>query len=37
MEKLVKIEKYNGNGKISDEIEVRTIKEEGYEKLNKVI
>ena len=36
--KLVEeIEKYNGNGKISDEIEVRTIREQGYEKLNKVI
>ena len=35
--KLVEeIEKYNGNGKISDEIEVRTIKEEGYEKLNSI-
>ena len=36
--KLVEeIEKYNGSGKISDEIEVRQIKEEGYEKLNTVI
>ena len=36
--KLVEeIEKYNGNGKISDEIEVRKIKEQGYEKLNTVI
>ena len=36
--KLVEeIEKYNGNRKISDEIEVRTIREQGYEKLNKVI
>ena len=36
--KLVEeIEKYNGNGKISDEIEVRKTKEQGYEKLNKVI
>ena len=36
--KLVEeIEKYNGNGKISDEIEVRKTKEEGYEKLNTVI
>lgn len=36
--KLVEeIEKYNGNGKISDEIEVRTIREQGYEKLNTVI
>ena len=35
--KLVEeIEKYNGNGKISDEIEVRTIIEEGYEKLNSI-
>ena len=35
--KLVEeIEKYNGNGKISDEIEVRTIKEKGYEKLNSI-
>lgn len=35
--KLVEgIEKYNGNGKMSDEIEVRTIKEEGYEKLNSI-
>ena len=35
--KLVEeIEKYNGSGKISDEIEVRTIKEEGYEKLNSI-
>lgn len=35
--KLVEeIEKYNGNGKISDEIEVRKIKEEGYEKLNSI-
>ena len=36
--KLVEeIEKYNGNGKISDEIEVRKTKEQGYEKLNTVI
>ena len=36
--KLVEeIEKYNRNGKISDEIEVRKIKEQGYEKLNTVI
>ena len=36
--KLVEeIEKHNGNGKISDEIEVRKIKEQGYEKLNTVI
>ena len=36
--KLVKeIEKYNGSGKMSDEIEVRKTKEEGYEKLNNVI
>ena len=36
--KLVEeIEKYNGNGKISDEIEIRKIKEQGYEKLNTVI
>ena len=35
--KLVEeIEKYNGNGKLSDEIEVRKIKEEGYEKLNSI-
>lgn len=35
--KLVEeIEKYNGSGKLSDEIEVRTIKEEGYEKLNSI-
>ena len=35
--KLVEeIEKYNGNGKISNEIEVRKIKEEGYEKLNSI-
>lgn len=35
--KLVEeIEKYNGNGKISDEIEIRKIKEQGYEKLNTV-
>ena len=35
--KLVEeIEKYNGSGKISDEIEVRKIKEEGYEKLNSI-
>ena len=36
--KLVEeIEKYNGSGKMSDEIEVRKTKEEGFEKLNKVI
>ena len=36
--KLVKeIEKYNGSGKMSDEIEVRKTKGEGYEKLNNVI
>ena len=36
--KLVKeIEKYNGSGKMSDEIEVRKTKEQGYEKLNTVI
>ena len=36
--KLVEeIEKYNGSGKMSDEIEVRKIKEQGYEKLNTVI
>ena len=36
--KLVKeIEKYNGSGKMSDEIEVRKTKGEGFEKLNKVI
>lgn len=36
--KLVKeIEKYNGSGKMSDEVEVRKTKEEGYEKLNNVI
>lgn len=36
--KLVEeIEKYNGSGKMSDEIEVRKTKEEGYEKLNKII
>ena len=36
--KLVKeIEKYNGSGKLSDEIEVRKTKGEGFEKLNKVI
>ena len=36
--KLVKeIEKYNGSGKMSDEIEVRKTKEKGYEKLNNVI
>ncbi len=35
--KLVEeIEKYNGNGKISDEIQIRKIKEEGYEKLNEI-
>lgn len=35
--KLVEeIEKYNGSGKLSDEIEVRTIKEKGYEKLNSI-
>lgn len=35
--KLVEeIEKYNGSGKLSDEIEVRKIKEEGYEKLNSI-
>ena len=35
--KLVEeIEKYNGNGKISNEIEVRKIKEEGYKKLNSI-
>lgn len=35
--KLVEeIEKYNGSGKISDEIEARKIKEEGYEKLNSI-
>ena len=35
--KLVEeIEKYNGSGKISDEIEVRKIKEEGYKKLNSI-
>ena len=31
------IEVYNGSGKMSDEIEVRKTKEEGFEKLNKVI
>ena len=36
--KLVKeIEKYNGSGKMSDEIEVRNTKGEGFEKLNKII
>ena len=36
--KLVEeIEKYNGSGKMSDEIEVRKTKGEGFEKLNKVI
>ena len=36
--KLVEeIEKYNGSGKMSDEIEVRKTKEQGYEKLNTVI
>lgn len=36
--KLVKeIEKYNGSGKMSDEIEVRKTKGEGFEKLNKII
>lgn len=36
--KLVEeIEKYNGSGKLSDEIEIRKIKEQGYEKLNTVI
>ena len=36
--KLVEeIEKYNGSGKLSDEIEVRTIREQGYEKINTVI
>ena len=36
--KLVEeIEKYNGNGKMSDEIEIRKTKEQGYEKLNTVI
>lgn len=35
--KLVEeIEKYNGNGKISDEIEIRKITEKGYEKLNSI-
>lgn len=35
--KLVEeIEKYNGSGKLSDEIEVRKIKEKGYEKLNSI-
>lgn len=35
--KLVEeIEKYNGSGKISDEIEIRKITEEGYEKLNSI-
>ena len=35
--KLVEeIEKYNGSGKLSDEIEARKIKEEGYEKLNSI-
>ena len=35
--KLVEeIEKYNVNGKIYDEIEVSTIKEKGYEKLNSI-
>ena len=35
--KLVEeIEKYNGSGKISDEIQTRKIKEEGYEKLNSI-
>ena len=31
------IEVYNGSGKLSDEIEVRKTKGEGFEKLNKVI
>lgn len=31
------IEIYNGSGKLSDEIEVRKTKGEGFEKLNKVI
>ena len=31
------IEVYNGSGKMSDEIEVRKTKGEGFEKLNKVI
>ena len=36
--KLVKeIEKYNGSGKMSDEIEVIKTKGEGFEKLNKII
>lgn len=36
--KLVEeIEKYNGSGKMSDEIEVRKTKGEGFEKLNKII
>ena len=35
--KLVEeIEKYNGSGKLSDEIEVRKRKEEGYKKLNSI-
>ena len=34
--RVEEIEKYNGSGKISDEIEVRKIKEEGYEKLNSI-
>ena len=35
--KLVEeIEKYNGSGKLSDEIEIRKIIEEGYEKLNSI-
>ena len=32
---LIKV--YNGSGKMSDEVEVRKTKEEGYEKLNNVI
>lgn len=35
--KLVEeIEKYNGSGKVSDEIEIRKITEKGYEKLNSI-
>ena len=34
---FVLIEVYNGSGKLSDEIEVRKTKGEGFEKLNKVI
>ncbi len=35
--KLVEeIEKYNGSGKLSDEIEIRKITEKGYEKLNSI-